>query len=166
MSKLDLARTLFLYLSKKICNIYVKNIMLMFNFRHFRHIFCTFRHIFLPKSAILIKLMLNLDIYFSILQHIYSRICQGYSGVYTEVYRGIQRRYTENGIHRGMTPQTTPRYARGYIYSLWGSLGYPKTEQKPNIPKIFTVVKTTTYIFTPVFSLFLAHFLKKPLHIF
>lgn len=92
MSKLDLARTLFLYLSKKICNIYVKNIMLMFNFRHFRHIFCTFRHIFLPKSAILTKLMLNLDIYFSILQHIYSRICQGYSGVYTEVYKeGIQR---------------------------------------------------------------------------
>ena len=66
----------------------------------------------------------------------------------------------------GMTPQTTPRYARGYIYLLWGSLGYPKTEQKPNIPKIFTVVKITTYIFTPVFSLFLALFLKKLLHIF
>lgn len=66
----------------------------------------------------------------------------------------------------GMTPQTTPRYARGYIYSLWGSLGYPKTEQKPNIPKIFSVVKITTYIFTPVFSLFLALFYKKPLHIF
>ena len=99
MSKLDLARTLFLYLSKKICNIYVKNIMLMFNFRHFRHIFCTFRHIFLPKSAILTKLMLNLDIYFSILQHIYSRICQGYSGVHTGVYRGIQG-YKE-GIHNG-----------------------------------------------------------------
>lgn len=97
MSKLDLARTLFLYLSKKICNIYVKNIMLMFNFRHFRHIFCTFRHIFLPKSAILIKLMLNLDIYFSILQHIYSRICQGYSGVYTE---GIQKVHKED-IHNG-----------------------------------------------------------------
>ena len=107
MSKLDLARTLFLYLSKKICNIYVKNIMLMFNFRHFRHIFCTFRHIFLPKSAILTKLMLNLDIYFSILQHIYSRICQGYSGVYggiqgyTEVYKGIHKgtEKVHNGTH-------------------------------------------------------------------
>ena len=66
----------------------------------------------------------------------------------------------------GMTPQTTPRYARGYIYSLWGSLGCPKTEQKPNILKIFTVVKITTYIFTSVFILFLALFLKKPLHIF
>ena len=78
MSKLDLARTLFLYLSKKLCKIYVKNIVLMVNFRHFRHIFRTFRHIFLPKSAIFIELKLNLDIYFSILQHIYSRICQGY----------------------------------------------------------------------------------------
>ena len=83
--------------------------------------------------------------------------------VYTEVHIGIHK---DTRVYRGMTPQTTPRYARGYIYSLWGSLGYPKTEQKPNIPKIFTVVKTTTYIFTPVFSLFLAHFLKKPLHIF
>lgn len=65
-----------------------------------------------------------------------------------------------------MTPQTTPSYARGYIRLLWGSLGSPKTEQKPNIPKIFTVVKITTYFFTPVFSLFLALFLKKLLHIF
>ena len=81
MSKLDLARTLFLYLSKKLCNIYVKNIMLMFNFRHFRHIFRTFRHIFSSKSVIFIELMSNLDIYFSILQHIYARSCQGYSGI-------------------------------------------------------------------------------------
>ena len=123
MSKLDLARTLFLYLSKKICNIYVKNIMLMFNFRHFRHIFCTFRHIFLPKLAILTKLMLNLDIYFSILQHIYSRICQGYSGVYggiqryTEVYkdtkgyRGIQKG-THNGtrVYIGIQRRVQRRY--------------------------------------------------------
>lgn len=29
-----------------------------------------------------------------------------------------------------MTPQTTPRYARGYIRLLWGSLGYPKYGRK------------------------------------
>lgn len=28
------------------------------------------------------------------------------------------------GYNRGRTPQNTPRYARGYIYLLWGSLGY------------------------------------------
>ena len=42
--------------------------------------------------------------------------------------------------------------------------------QKPNknrtYKKIFDVVKITTYIFTPVFGLFLALFIKKLLHIF
>lgn len=65
-----------------------------------------------------------------------------------------------------MTPQTTPSYARGYIRLLWGSLGYPKTEQKPNIQKNICCCKNYNIFFTPVFSLFLALFLKKLLHIF
>lgn len=51
----------------------------------------------------------------------------------------------------GMTPQTTPRYARGYIYLLWGSLGYPKTEQKPNIPKNIYCCKNYNIYFYPCF---------------
>ena len=78
MSKLDLAMTLYFVFVNNLLLYICLNIVLML---HFRHIFRTFRHIFLPKSAVLIKLMLNLDIYFSILQHIYARSCQGYSGV-------------------------------------------------------------------------------------
>lgn len=38
----------------------------------------------------------------------------------------------------GMTPQTTPRYARGYIYLLWGSLGWLKYGRKIS-PYFFSV---------------------------
>lgn len=41
-------------------------------------------------------------------------------------------------IGGGMTPQTTPRYARGYIYSLWGSLGWLKYGRKIS-PYFFSV---------------------------
>ena len=101
---------------------------------HFRHIFRIFRHISLPKSAIFIELMLNLDIYFSILQHIYGRICQD--------YKQTQR--------KGMTPQTTPSYARGYVRLLWGSLGYPKYGRK-----------TSPYFFGVFICKFIKDFIKK-----
>lgn len=137
----------------------------MFNFRHFRHIFRTFRHIFLPKSAILIKLMLNLDIYFSILQHIYSRSCQGYSGGYditlgydTFIYRGIRRYDTPNH----------PSLRQGVYLFAMGVSGLPKNRTKTEHTKnIYCCKNYNIYFypcFQPIFSTFfkktLAHFLK------
>lgn len=39
---------------------------------------------------------------------------------------------------QGMTPQTTPSYARGYIRLLWGSLGWLKYGRKIS-PYFFSI---------------------------